>query len=220
MIDKTLRLARQHQTMILSHRAMCRDIRVIAQTARALADAPNPPQVSYLAAYTRRLLELIEHHHQGEDEILWALARDNGAPEESLRLLTDEHEELVEKIHVVDRLAAELAQRSDSHSATASVLNQFAETVEAMHNLLSTHTADEERELAGPLTPVLPTDAWRAFGRHMVRTAPKWTLTFMPPWLDAVADASEKHGVPAPPVARIMRGPLRRKRKRAFGPLA
>lgn len=81
-----------------------------------------------------------------------------------------------------------------------------------MRQALLAHTADEERELAGRLKPVLGDREWKT-----ARSAPKWILGFMPPWLASAAHPEERKALPAAPVAWLMRGSLKRQRRLAFG---
>ncbi len=51
----------------------------------------------------------------------------------------------------------------------------------------------------------------------MTRTAPKWTLGFMPHWLASAARPEERKALPAAPVTWLMRGSLKRQRRLALG---
>ncbi|WP_223874645.1 hypothetical protein [Salinispora fenicalii] len=86
-----------------------------------------------------------------------------------------------------------------------------------MRQALLAHTADEERELAGRLKPVLGDREWKISERKMTRTAPKWTLGFMPHWLASAARPEERKALPAAPVTWLMRGSLKRQRRLALG---
>ncbi|SCL30686.1 Hemerythrin HHE cation binding domain-containing protein [Micromonospora pallida] len=198
-----------HLTMRLAHRAMLRDLGRIATTATALADSPDPAQATALTDYADRILQIIEHHHEGEDEFLWPMLRERGAGEDVLTLMTEEHAELLGHLKdVTGRLTA-----LDGATAWAG----FGAAVQRLRDSLAAHCADEERELTDRLAPALDASAWSRFERNMVKTAPKWTLAFMPPWLDSVAEPAERAGVPARPVAKLMAGSLRRRQQRAFG---
>ncbi|MFJ4467290.1 hypothetical protein ACIP2X_07215 [Streptomyces sp. NPDC089424] len=51
----------------------------------------------------------------------------------------------------------------------------------------------------------------------MRKTAPSWTLKFMPAWLSTVATPNERGGVPARPVVALFRGWLEKRQRAAFG---
>lgn len=203
-------LPRAHLTMLLAHRAMVRDLERIARTADQLSRSADPARAVALKAYAERIFAVIEHHHRGEDTLLWPRLREAGADEEVLALMTGEHEELNKAVHAwhgaIEAFApdgagaAELVQRTDE-----------------VRELLTKHTSDEERELSDRLAPALNEQVWKRFERGMVTSAPMWTLRFMPPWLSSVAEPSERAGVPAPPMVSLFRGWLERTQRAAFG---
>ncbi|XTZ18007.1 hemerythrin domain-containing protein [Micromonospora echinospora] len=200
-----------HLTMRLAHRAMLRDLGRISATATGLSRAPDPARAAALTDYADRILQIIEHHHEGEDEFFWPMLRERGAGEDVLALMTEEHAELLG--HLTDvrgRLVA-------LDRAPASAWAEFGAAVQRLRDSLAAHCADEEHELTDRLAPALDASAWSRFERNMLKTAPKWTLGFMPPWLDSVAEPDERAGVPARPVAKLMAGSLRRRQQRAFG---
>ncbi|MGK5534224.1 hemerythrin domain-containing protein [Streptomyces sp. URMC 129] len=203
-------LPKAHQTMILAHRAMLRDLDRIARTAAALSAKPDAERVGHLRTYARRVTQIIEHHHQGEDEVLWPRLSERGADPAALKLLQQEHEELEES---QTRLSEAIERLGEDGTGG----DELSAAARATHDLLRTHTADEERELLDRLAPALDAALWKRFERDMVKSAPRWTLSFMPPWLSAVAEAGERGGVPALPVARLMRGRLLRRQQAAFG---
>ncbi|MET8091545.1 hemerythrin domain-containing protein [Micromonospora sp. NPDC005220] len=199
--------------MVVAHRAMVRDLQQIGDAARALATRPAPQQAQALREYATKVLALIEHHHEGEDESLWPMLTARGASPEAIALLTTEHDGLAGQVAEVQRL---LAVARDDGSGFADLADA---TVQLRESLL-VHTRDEERELAGRLRPVLGEKEWKTFQRAMVKSAPRWTLAFMPPWLASAAEPGERGAMPAPPVAWLMRGRLRRQRQAAFGEAA
>ncbi|WP_223874803.1 hemerythrin domain-containing protein [Salinispora oceanensis] len=199
-----------YQVMVVVHRAMVRDVLQISDAARALADRPDPVQAKALCRYGDRVFQLIAHHHEVEDEVFWPMLRSRGAPVETIELMTTEHDELAGLLERARELLADAQRGEDSFAA-------LAEVGLALHQALLTHTADEERELAGRLKPVLGDQEWKVLEREMVRSAPKWTLGFMPPWMASAARPEERKALPAAPIALLMRGSLRRQRRLAFG---
>jgi hypothetical protein len=198
MRDTGERLTRGHLTMIVAHRAMVRDLALIAEAARS---NPDSTRTRALFSYSARLLELIDHHHTGEDDVLWPLLKSRGAPEESLDSLQAEHAEL----HgVLERLRA------------ATELPELAAAATAAQDVLAGHTEAEERALAGALAPALDAAAWRTFERAMLRSAPRWSLGFMPGWLASAATDEERRGLPGAAVARLIRGKVLRLRHLAL----
>ncbi|MFJ3158927.1 hemerythrin domain-containing protein [Streptomyces kanasensis] len=210
MTPSSAGLAPAHQTMLLAHRAMVRDLGRVARSAERLAQAPDPARAAALREYVDKLFQLIDHHHEGEDEFLWPRLRRLGADEEALTLMATEHEELSKLLHGWH----EVSRRLGTDAGAAAELARLSEGV---RDHLSRHAGDEERELSGRLAPVLGKEVWKGFATHMRKTAPGWTLKFMPAWLASVAGPGERGGVPAPPVAALFRGWLEKRQRAAFG---
>lgn len=203
-------VANGYLVMVVVHRAMARDLQQITDAAGELSERPDDQRTAALLRYTDRLLQLIEHHHEGEDEVLWPMLRERGAPAEALDLMTSEHHELADLLH-------ELQELVGSAKTDPVLLAEIAEKMGQLRQLLVVHTADEERELNGRLKPALSEKVWNVFQRRMLKSAPKWTLSFMPPWMASAATTPQEHkALPAAPVAWLMRGWLRRQREAAF----
>ncbi|WP_263167946.1 hemerythrin domain-containing protein [Streptomyces sp. SCSIO ZS0520] len=202
-------LARGHQTMLLVHRAMVRDVERIGLASRALP-AADADRTSALRAYTHTIFELIEHHHRGEDEFLWPTLRERGADVDALTLMTAEHAELTKVLHAWH----EVSQRLGTDEAAPA---ELAARTDELREQLAAHAADEERELSGRLALALDGRTWKGFEKHMRKTAPLWTLRFMPAWLLSVSGPEERGGVPAAAVGRLFSGWLERYQLAAFG---
>jgi hemerythrin-like domain-containing protein len=196
--------------MLLAHRAMVRDLDRIGRTADQLAASPDPARTAALKSYAERIYAIIEHHHRGEDEMLWPKLRAGGAGEDVLALMAGEHEQLNAALHAWHSAIGALG--ADGTGAT-----ELSARTGEVRELLVQHTSDEERELLDRLAPALTEQIWKKFEMGMVRTAPLWTLRFMPPWLSSVAEPSERGGVPAPPMVKMFSGWLERKQREAFG---
>ncbi|MFJ4655401.1 hemerythrin domain-containing protein [Nocardia sp. NPDC088792] len=196
--------------MLLAHRAMVRDLDRVERTARELAGAPDAVRAGALSRYVDKLGIVIHHHHEGEDEFFWPRLQDAGADREALEVLAAEHAELAEVLAAWR--AAGARPVADAAAAT-----QLADLSAAVRDHLSGHTADEERELLGRLAPSLDERLWKKFETHMARTAPLWTLRFMPAWLLSVANPDEQGGVPIPLLARLFSSRLERTQRAAFG---
>lgn len=204
-------LERGHLVMIVAHRAMVRDLREISDAADRWSHATDRSGTGPLVDYTGKVIELIEHHHAGEDASLWPMLAERGASAEAIKLLTGEHAELNEQVERVKKLLGGVAD-----GGTADAWAELSKAAERLRDVLAEHTRDEERELSGSLAPALGPAEWKSFEKAMLKTAPKWTLLFMPPWLTSAATEQERRRLPAPPVARLMRGNLARRRASAF----
>lgn len=210
MNQQSKTLPRAHVTMLLAHRAMVRDLDRIARTADHLSRSTDLARGAALKGYTERIFVIMEHHHRGEDTLLWPKLREAGADEEALALMTGEHEGLFKAVHAWHKAI-------EAFTPDATGAAELVQSTSDLRELLGKHTADEERELADRLAPMLTEQLWKRFERGMVTSAPMWTLRFMPPWLASVAQPSEQAGVPAAPMVRMFRGWLEKTQRTAFG---
>ncbi len=199
--------------MLLAHRAMVTDLPRIAEAANRLAANPDATRAAALSGYVDRVHTLINHHHEGENEYLWPRLRTHGADEAAIALLAAEHEEL-------DKFLAEWHRMATELGTDGSVAAELARITMDVHERIVGHAADEEAELVGRLAPALNPKIWKGFETHMRKTAPLWTLRFMPAWLLSVAGPDELGGVPALPMARLFRGWLERTQRAALGSAA
>ncbi len=206
-------LPRQHQTMLLSHRAMTQDLDRIARTAARLEHHYDREREGHLRAYTEKLLVSIEHHHIGEDTFLWPALAEAGADPEALALMTAEHGDLAQ---LLAELHTALAQPLDRPAAARGL----AEAARATHTLLAEHAADEERELLGRLGPFLTDEVWTTYQQGMFRTAQEWAFGFIAPWLASVAGPAEAGGLPPAPNLADLLQDFRRQQQAAFGEFA
>ena len=210
MTESIAHLPPGHQTMLLAHRAMVRDLGRVARTADELSRTADAERATALRDYVDKLFQVIVHHHEGEDDFLWPRLRELGAEPEALALMTTEHEELAKLLHTWH----ETSRRLGRDSAAAA---ELAVCTEEVRDHLADHAGDEERELLGRLAPVLGKQVWKGFATHMRKTAPGWTLRFMPAWLLSVAGSHERGGVPAAPIGRLFSGWLEKTQRAAFG---
>ncbi|MWA13355.1 hemerythrin domain-containing protein [Streptomyces sp. BA2] len=210
MTESIAHLPSGHQTMLLAHRAMVRDLDRVARSAEQLARTPDAEQAAALLDYVDKLFQVIEHHHEGEDDFLWPRLRELGADQEALALMTAEHEELAKVLHTWH----ETSKRLGTDPAVAA---ELAKRTEEVREQLAGHAGDEERELLGRLAPALGKQIWKGFATHMRKTAPGWTLRFMPAWLLSVAGPGEQGGVAAAPIGRLFSGWLEKRQRAAFG---
>ncbi|MEW2033832.1 hemerythrin domain-containing protein [Streptomyces roseifaciens] len=210
MSHSTAHLLPAHQTMLLAHRAMVRDLDRIARTAVQLSASPDPEWAAALASYTDTLFLVIEHHHAGEDEFLWPRLRQLGADEAALNLMTREHKELAKFLHAWHESTRRLASGSEAAA-------EVAQLTEDVRSHLARHAGHEELELLGRLAPALSKQLWSDFSAHMRKTAPSWAVRFLPAWLLSVAGPGEGHGVPLVFVGRLFSGWLEKRQRSAFG---
>jgi hemerythrin-like domain-containing protein len=130
-----------------------------------LADAAGNPTVTITAVVEQRdfVVETLRHHHESEDGQLWPLIA-AAAPETSDALagLTGEH----------DRLDAALASLADVGTDGDIDRGALTEAAVAVRDLVHSHLANEEPLLFPALREHVSEQAWDAFSREVVASAP------------------------------------------------
>lgn len=189
-------------TYRLVHRAMVRDVARLADTTARPVD---PTRLRALRWYVDRLFPLIEHHHQGEDDLVWSLLRAVGAPT-SLDALSDEHRELDPLLHTV---------RAALHQTDPGP--QLARDTEHLCSLLTRHIEEEEREIFPVITDLVGRRDVHTLENKMARTCPPRLIPFLVPWAADGAGPDEQYAVPLRWLLPLTRGHYARHARVALG---
>ncbi|WP_375482690.1 hemerythrin domain-containing protein [uncultured Jatrophihabitans sp.] len=145
--------------MIVVHTAMLREFRLAPAAVRRVA----PGSAKGAAAVERHLAfvcDMLHHHHQGEDELLWPLLRER-APAAAAVL------DQVESQHAdIDAALDRVAYTRQAWAATpdAERRETLALTLERLHALLAAHLDLEESAVLPVAAGVLTDAEWGAVG--------------------------------------------------------
>jgi hemerythrin-like domain-containing protein len=157
--------------MVVVHTAMLRELRLApAAVRRAAADGSARPRAR-TAAHLRFLLDLLEHHHAGEDELLLPLlrARVPRAAAAAVEAGAEQHAHIEKAIagtrSALDRWAA------DNRDAPA-----LAEELTGLHAAVEPHLRAEERDILPLAATHLSAAEWGAIGEAGAAVTPKRAL--------------------------------------------
>ncbi len=158
--------------MIVVHTAMLREFRLAPAAVRRVV----PGSANQARAVDRHLAfvcEMLHHHHQGEDELLWPLLRDR-VPAAAQALVDEVESQHTDIDAALNRVAAERAAWvQDPDTANAEVL---ATALETLHTLLRTHLDLEEAAVLPLAASVLTEPEWGAIGAAAAAAMPKSAL--------------------------------------------
>lgn len=187
--------------MIVVHTALLREVR-LAPAAVARANAGPSRRRTRAIRHLRLLLDLLEHHHHGEDEMLLPLLRAR-VPVPSMSALDtgEEQHARIEKLIVESRADLDRWARGDLRAA-----HEVAEKLAALHAALEPHLLGEERDVLPLAATFLSHAEWQALGDAGMRSTPKSALVlvfgmFMYEGDPAVVRAMLAH---APAVPRLL----------------
>lgn len=159
--------------MIVVHTALLREIRLAP--AAVVRAAPSRRHRARTARHVRLLLELLEHHHRGEDEMLLPLLRAR-VPRSAVAALDTGEEQHARIEALLAEARAALTRWTDGEQDGA---HGVAGVLTALHAVLEPHLRGEERDVL-PLAAVHLTEAeWRALGDAGFASTPKPALVLV-----------------------------------------
>lgn len=155
--------------MIVVHTAMLREFR-LAPAAVRRTPAADHKQAAYVADHLRLLGDMLHHHHQGEDELLWPKLRARAKPN-SLKVI----EEVEAQHEVIDSTLSrvEVRRTAWAEDPTIGPREGLAEELGGLHSVLVDHLDLEERALLPLAAMLLTTDEWHAVGAAGSAALPK-----------------------------------------------
>lgn len=154
--------------MLVVHTALLREFRLAPAAVRRVP--PDRRSVRRLDDHLTLLCDLMHHHHEGEDELLWPVLRSRVDAEDNAML------DVVEAQHAgIDRVLsrvdeARTAWRDRPDRATAEAL---ASTLHDLHTALRDHLEVEERSVLPLAAAHLRHDEWHAVGEAGAAAVPK-----------------------------------------------
>ena len=144
--------------MIVVHTAMLREFRLLPDAVRAVPQG-DVRRARPVVDHVRFMLDLLHHHHESEDILLWPPLRKRATLAE-VALIDDgegQHEELAQAIETT--VAA-----LDGWAGTANTEDRAttAAGIERVHNSLEAHLDFEERRLLPLVSTLLTHEEWAA----------------------------------------------------------
>lgn len=158
--------------MLVVHQAMLREFR-LAPAAVERVQLGASRRAAAVDRHLGFLCDLLHHHHEGEDSLLWPPLRDR-LPSTAITYLDAAESQHIEIDAALHRVAAARALwRGDPDESNRTGL---VTDLEHLYTILKAHLDLEERALL-PLAAALLTGAeWRAIGDAAAAALPKTTL--------------------------------------------
>jgi hemerythrin-like domain-containing protein len=155
--------------MIVVHTALLREFR-LAPAAVTRVPAGDRRRAATVSGHLGFLCDLLHHHHQGEDELLWPTLRVR-VPAAAGRLIDDAEAQH----HGIDDALRRVQELRTGWTADPSTERgaKLATQLENLHALLGKHLDFEERALLPLAASTFTEQEWRAIGEAAVATTPK-----------------------------------------------
>jgi hemerythrin-like domain-containing protein len=203
--------------ILVTHRAILRDLRRLADCLGALAGNPVPPdRASAIRRYAAALLAQIRAHHDGEENILWPVIAATAGQSADLTPLTDDHRAIEAAGGRARRALARFGGGPDTPG-------ELCASVGALRDMLDEHIADEEQQILPALQRYVSAEAYQWCEMQIYRKAGPSDLRFTLPWLARHASRDELPGLlaaagwPALMILTATRPAYTRLERRAFG---
>ncbi|ABW13925.1 cyclase/dehydrase [Parafrankia sp. EAN1pec] len=230
---------------LLIHEGIRAETRRLADFAAQLAAGrryAGPAQLTALRTHLDEVVNVIHHHHVGEDTHLWPLLRRFADPFDRvdgldvLDGLAGDHDvldPLMERVRTaLARLAAtattgasddtsDRATAEGSAEGSAGAAAEFAAAATVLFTLMDEHLAVEESIVVPILRERVPDDELAAMEKRMQRGS-KIRLGFVLPWLDAadptrMAETAAQLGPVFPALLTLTRRGYQRRVRAAYG---
>jgi hemerythrin-like domain-containing protein len=158
--------------MLVVHTAMLREFRLAPDAVRRVP-VGDTRQTGVVARHLHFLTDLLHHHHQGEDDLLWPVlrARTSSQTAQVIDEVESQHAALDRELATVEHLRATWAD-----DPSARTRDELAHHVAQLHSLLRDHLELEERALLPLAAAVLTEAEWHAIGEAGVAEMRKSTL--------------------------------------------
>ncbi|MGH8867197.1 MAG: hemerythrin domain-containing protein [Actinomycetes bacterium] len=180
-------------TYRLVQRAMTRDLRRLAALTADVAAGVDeawldPTRAHALGRYACDLFAEVRRRHEAEEQVLWPVLRSVAGADVVLDGLADDHSVLGP---MVERARNAVVLLADSPHDVMRARWCASATAE-LHQVMDEHVADEEREVFPVIRRYLTVEAYAWVETRLQKATPLIDLTFVVPWLDAVADDAER----------------------------
>ncbi len=158
--------------MIVVHTALLREVR-LAPRAVVRAGGQSRRRCARTARHLRLVLDVLEHHHSGEDRLMLPLLRAR-APRESMRAVDTGEEQHARIEGLITEVRAAVGRWAGGDQDAAPVL---VERLTDLHAALEPHLRGEERDVLPLAARYLDPAEWRAVGEAGFLAIPKPALT-------------------------------------------
>ncbi|GAA3614283.1 hemerythrin domain-containing protein [Microlunatus ginsengisoli] len=173
--------------MVVVHKAFRREFSLLPQLIRAVA-AGDVRRARRVAEHARLVLQGLQLHHTGEDELLWPLLLERAAPSTQLVHRMEEQHHRVERcLEAIPALVDRWAQEP-----TKTAADELAGTIEELRVALVEHLDDEEVHILPVAARHVSPAEWAALGEHGVaRMSPRQLPIFFGMILEDATDEEQ-----------------------------
>jgi hemerythrin-like domain-containing protein len=158
--------------MLVLHAALAREFR-LAPAAVNRVKPGDRKQARYVDEHLCLICDMLHEHHGGEDEILWPVLRPRLSADERQLLdkIDNQHAGINDSIERVNNARRQWLDQPDYDQRSA-----LADELQTLHNLVTEHLDDEERDILPLAEAYLSEREWRAINDAGLTLSPKMLL--------------------------------------------
>lgn len=157
--------------MVVVHRAFRREFGLLPRMVRAVPGGDRG-RAGLVATHARSLIDALQHHHEGEDALIWPrLHVRTEVPQALVYLMESQHAALAELMRLTGAMLDDWAA-----SASAARREELAVVLDNLAAALTEHLDDEERCVLPIVARTLNEDEWEAVATRGMEGIPKADL--------------------------------------------
>lgn len=175
--------------MVVVHRVFRREFGLLPSMVAAVADG-DVARAGVVGAHAGEMISALDHHHRGEDELIWPRLRDHiGIDSALVDRMEAQHD-------TVARLLASVSPRLERWVRTgeAVVRNELRDLFLRLHAALVEHLDDEERVVLPLVERTLTAAQWAEVGQRGMASMRKSRLLVFLGHILADASPREREG--------------------------
>jgi hemerythrin-like domain-containing protein len=163
MTTQTVGLA-DTRDMLIVHAALLRELRL----APGLVETADERRIPLVADHVQFVLDLLHHHHEGEDRLLWpVLAARLGPGEGETSAMEAQHAAIAALVEKGGRLVERW------RAAPASATDALVTTLRELHTAAQEHLRDEETTVLPLVERHVTAAEWHKVGEAAMASLPK-----------------------------------------------
>ena len=157
--------------MVIIHRFLRREVTLLPALVTSVR-AQDTERASLIARHGQALLDALDVHHSGEDELLWPRLLSRAAlNSELVARMQAQHKEVAAAAHALRDLLS--PWRASADPATG---QQLADAAQALSEALFTHLDEEEAAILPLAAEHVSAAEWDQLGKHGVGHTPRARL--------------------------------------------
>lgn len=157
--------------MVIVHRAFRREFAALPALIRSVGEG-DTTRSGRVGGHAQEFLDVLQHHHAGEDDFLWPLLLERAQPStELITRMQHQHAQVAEAVQEVQEILP--SWRAGAERTTG---GHVTGRLEALTLLLVEHLGQEEAEILPLASQHLTTAEWALLGKHSMAAIPKKRL--------------------------------------------